>query len=236
MSDSKGNKDELFDEYRDSYANVVNDSVSFTGLDVDFFTRVKAGYVSDMCNAHFADLTRVRALDIGCGVGNFHGLLKPLFGELNGVDVSRQSIDQAIENHPDVHYQSYDGLRLPFEDESFDLVYTICVMHHVPPEHWPNFVREMKRVLRKGGLVLVFEHNPRNPLPMRAVNSCEFDEDAVLLPGGTIVSLFEDAGFSSINEQFILSLPAASRILRILDGWVSKLGLGAQYYVSASKD
>lgn len=236
LSESDGNEEELFDSYPDKYTNTVNDAISFTGLGVDFFTRVKAAYIADLCNAHFEDVTSVRALDIGCGVGNFHGLLNPLFGELYGVDVSRRSIEKAIQDHPGVHYQSYDGLRLPFEDDSFDLVYSICVMHHVPPHQWQNFVREMKRVLRKGGLVLVFEHNPRNPLTMRAVNNCEFDDDAVLLPGGTIVSMFEDAGFASIKEQFILSLPAASRILRILDSWVSRLGLGAQYYVSASKD
>ena len=236
MSDPNGNKDELFDGYHDRYTNIVNEAISFTGLGVDFFTRVKAGYVSDMCNAHFADLTRVRALDIGCGVGNFHGLLKPLFGELNGVDVSRRSIDKAIENHPGVHYQSYDGVRLPFEDDSFDLVLAICVMHHVPPDQWQTFVREMRRVLRSGGLALVFEHNPRNPLTMRAVNNCPFDEDATLLPSDVTVGLFEEAAFDSIKAQFILSLPAASRILRTLDGWVSKLGLGAQYFVSASKD
>lgn len=236
MSDSKKIKEELFDSYRDSYSSTVNDSISFTGLDVDFFTRVKADYIADLCNAHFENVTSVRALDIGCGIGNFHGLLQPLFGELHGVDVSRQSIEKAIQNHPKVHYQSYDGLRLPFDDGSFDLVFSICVMHHVPPDQWQLFVSEMKRVLKKRGLVLVFEHNPRNPLTMRAVNNCPFDEDAVLLPGTVTSALFENAGLTRVTRQFILSLPATSRRIRTIDRWVSKLGMGAQYFVSASKD
>ena len=222
-----------FDAYQASYSDTVNDAVSFTGLDVDFFTRVKADYILDIVEATFGHPADVTALDVGCGVGNFHTLLGPKFGTLHGVDVSKDSIRMAREKHPDIDYEVYDGRHLPYADNTYDLAFTICVMHHVPPENWPNFVSEMKRVLKPGGLALVFEHNPQNPLTMRAVNTCPFDEDAVLLRSTRTVDLFNEAGFKAVEKRFILSVPASNAILRKVDRLFSSLPFGAQYYVSA---
>lgn len=228
---------EVFDEYDKTYSATVNEAVGFTGLDVDFFTRVKAGYILDICEAHFGNTGQIKALDVGCGVGNFHDILAPRFEAITGVDVSAASIAEAKRRErPNTSYDVYDGLRLPYEDGAFDLAFTICVMHHVPPAQWESFAREMHRVVRKGGLALVFEHNPRNPLTMRAVNNCPFDEDAVLLRSEKTVGLFEQAGFRDVEHRFILSVPAGSKTLRKVDGLFSRIPFGAQYYVSAKRD
>jgi ubiquinone/menaquinone biosynthesis C-methylase UbiE len=235
MNEEQQKTAETFNEYQPKYSNAVNDAVSFTGLNVDFFTKVKAGYILDITREHFADISHLDILDVGCGVGNFHGLLAPHFGSINGVDVSEASITNARKRHPDVSYKVYDGERLPYEDQSIDLAFTICVMHHVPTENWENFTQEMHRVLKPGGLGLVFEHNPRNPLTMRAVNNCPFDEDAVLLRNTKTISLFEGAGFSDVKSRFILSIPAANKFLRQVDGIFSSVPFGAQYYVSGKR-
>ena len=44
-----------FDAYDRSYAEAVNDSLAFTGLNVDFFTRVKAGHLIDLMGQTFGD-------------------------------------------------------------------------------------------------------------------------------------------------------------------------------------
>ena len=67
----------------------------------------------------------------------------------------------------------YDGEKLPFPDETFDVVLAICVLHHVPVSQRYTFVSEMVRVARSGGVVAIFEHNPFNPLTRHAVNSCQ---------------------------------------------------------------
>ena len=189
---------ETFDTYKNTYSDAVDNAVAFTGLSTDFFTRVKADYIVDLVKSHFRTL-EIDALDIGCGVGNYHSLLSPSFRTLSGVDVSSECIDTASQRNPSVAYKVYDGERLPYEDTSFDLAFTICVLHHVPPHQWPKFASEMRRVVRTGGIALIFEHNPRNRLTMRAVNNCPFDADAVLLRSENTEALMRNAGFVSVE-------------------------------------
>jgi SAM-dependent methyltransferase len=226
---------ELFDKHARRYASEVDEAVAFTGIRADFFTRVKADYIDEICQTHFDDIRKLHALDIGCGVGGFHRQLAPRFRSLSGVDVSPASIAEARSAHPSVDYKVYDGTRLPYEDESFDVAFTVCVMHHVNPVNWESFCAEMYRVLKKGGLGLVFEHNPRNPLTMRAVNNCPFDADAVLLKSEKTVSLLGNAGFEDVSARYILSVPAANLLLRRVDQMLGGLPFGAQYYVRAVK-
>jgi SAM-dependent methyltransferase len=223
-----------FDTYKDTYSEAVDASVSFTGLSTDFFTRVKAGYILDVTQTHFGNPGELSVLDVGCGVGNYHSLLSPHFKALSGVDVSSACVETARGRNPAVEYKVYDGGTLPYESVSFDVAFTICVMHHVPPSQWQNFAREMRRVLKPGGLALVFEHNPRNPLTMRAVNTCPFDADAVLMRSDTTEKLFRAAGFNSVASRYILSVPAANGFLRRIDRLVARMPFGGQYYVVAT--
>ncbi len=226
---------ELFDRHAERYSSDVDNAVAFTGMGADFFTRVKADYIEEICGDHFGDIGKLRVLDVGCGVGGFHPQLAPAFASLSGVDVSPASIAEARAQHPSVSYEVYDGMRLPYPDESFDVAFTVCVMHHVPPKNWENFSAEMHRVVKRGGLGLVFEHNPRNPLTMRAVNNCPFDADAVLLRSEKTVALLQGAGFGDVSARFILSVPAANTLLRRVDQAFGGLPFGAQYYARAVK-
>jgi SAM-dependent methyltransferase len=224
---------EEFDRYKETYSQTVNAALVVPGLDVDYFTRVKAGHLLDLAEASLGDPAKLSALDIGCGVGNYHEILQPKLRTLSGCDVSAESIAQARKRHPSVTYKSYDGSRLPYADGIFDLAFTICVMHHVPPAAWDNFVSEMRRVLRPGGLALVFEHNPYNPLTMRVVNRCPFDADAVLLKPRETKRLFEKAGFQELRVRSVLNLPSAGRVSRQIDRSLGILPTGAQYFLSA---
>ncbi len=224
-----------FDKYDKNYADTVADSVGIPGLKADFFTRVKADYFVDLVNEHLGDATKKDALDIGCGVGLYHDYLSKNIGKLHGTDVSEACLKTAKRNNPSIPYTPYDGSALPYADNTFDAALTICVMHHVPTSSWESFSAEMLRVLKPGGIGVVFEHNPLNPLTMRIVNRCPFDADAVLLKSSKTESLFEGAGFEDVKSKFILSIPPANSILRQIDRCFSKLPFGAQYYTIGRK-
>ena len=230
----QGQKNAEFDAYSRAYDQAVNESIAFTGLSVDYFTRVKADYLIDLIADHSGDPKKVSVLDVGCGVGNYHKLIVDRVGMVTGVDVSESCIEVAKKHNPQVNYQAYEGERLPFPDATFDVAFTVCVMHHVPPAQWPLFTTEMKRVLKPGGMVAVFEHNPRNPLTQRIVSNCVFDKTAVLLPYQTTRKLVEGAGFRDIVDRSIINILPSGRLLRSLDLGLGRLRLGAQYFVKAT--
>ena len=220
---------ELFDSYDNSYDAVVQSSIDFSGLSHDFFMAAKADILRDVMASRFGSGHTATALDVGCGVGTFHPFARGMFSRLCGTDISAASIAQARRNHPDVEYQAYDGNILPYGDGTFDIAVTICVLHHVQPERWLGFLREIRRVVRPGGLVCVFEHNPLNPLTRLAVMRCEFDRDAVLLRAGQTRALLKDAGLRHIDTRYFALLPWATPLMRRIEHGLRKLPLGAQY-------
>ena len=221
-----------FDDYAASYDDAVNRSLSFLGgVKVDYFTRVKAAYLLDLLAGHFGSTDALDLLDIGCGVGNYHPLVGGAVRSLAGTDLSAACLAEATARNPGVAYQPYDGARLPYADGQFHAAVTICVMHHVPPAQWPAFAAEMKRVVRPGGLAVVFEHNPFNPLTRRVVSNCEFDADAVLLRPRQTRALLADAGFRDLQSRSLLSVPSFGKGTRAVDLALGRLPLGAQYFV-----
>jgi SAM-dependent methyltransferase len=232
---TKKSQSTQFDTHADSYNEAVNSAIAFTGMNVDFFTRVKMDYLVDIIGRLLPSARDAKLLDVGCGVGNGHPMLIGRIGTLTGIDVSERSIDLAREKNPAVEYATFEGINLPFNDGSFDVVFAVSVFHHVPLTYRSALAREIRRVLRSAGLFVIFEHNPRNPLTRRAVNNCAFDSDAILLDRMTCESLMASAGFRDINTRFILTLPASGRILRAFDQLFSGLAIGAQYYTTVRK-
>jgi len=220
-----------FDSYSQTYDTTVNAAIGFPVLNVDFFTKAKAQYLVRVLTERFGgDLSRLDLVDVGCGIGNLHSFLGKAVRTMTGVDVSSECIGTARERNPWVDYRLYEGKKLPFADASFDVAFTICVMHHVPPTDWPLFAQELRRVVRPRGIALVFEHNPYNVLTRYVVSSCEFDRDAVLLTGRTAKRVLTEAGFTDVVIHHILTIPAANHALQQVDRLFRRLPFGAQYY------
>lgn len=232
---TQGQVAEDFDSWAGSYEEMIDEAVAFTGRKRAFFTEVKREHLLRMARRHFADLESLNVLDIGCGTGAFHPGFKGRFGELHGVDVSARSIELAAGRHPFVRYSTYDGSRLPYGDGHFQMVFTISVMHHVPPPQWESFVAEAYRVTASGGLMLVFENNPYNPLTQYFVKTCDIDKDAVLLPPAKLRRMFTSAGFIDVFTRTMVSVLPSGRFLTAVDSLLGNLPFGAQYYLSATK-
>jgi ubiquinone/menaquinone biosynthesis C-methylase UbiE len=220
---------EEFDRYRETYDLAVNQAIAFSGQKVESFTRAKARDLLRTIVSHFDSPTPLNLLDVGCGVGNYHQFLTPIVGAVSGVDVSRACIAKAQERNPAVSYSVYDGDQLPYPDGQFDVTFCICVLHHVPPDRWQQFVNEMRRVTRAGGLIVVYEHNPKHPLTRKVVRDCAFDRDAVLLSMAQARGLLANAGCSNVVTRSILTLPPMGRLVEKLDALFAKLPFGSQY-------
>lgn len=219
---------ELFDNYRSNYQDVVQSSIDFSGLPHSFFMRAKADLLRELIARRLGP-EKPAMLDVGCGVGSLHPLLRGMVGRLSGIDVSSDCIAQARIDNRGVDYPDFDGRSFPFDDGNFDLVTAICMMHHVRPADRPHFMNEMRRVVRPGGLICVIEHNPLNPLTRLAVSRCEFDSDAALLGAGKARKLLAAGGLREIGARYFLLLPWEAKPARLIENALSNVPLGAQY-------
>jgi ubiquinone/menaquinone biosynthesis C-methylase UbiE len=107
----------------------------------------------------------LRGLDLGCGVGRYAAQAqRRLGGQVIGLDPSRAGLVQARTDTRLDAFLAGDVLRLPFRDGSFDYAYTINVLHHLKRGEQERGLRELRRVLRPDGVLIVHEMNIRNPL------------------------------------------------------------------------
>jgi SAM-dependent methyltransferase len=106
------------------------------------------------------------------------------------------------------------------------------VFHHVTFGERPALVAEMRRVVRPGGLVVIIEHNPWNPLTRFAVARCPFDHDAVLLDWREAEARLTDGGISAPASEHFLLLPFAAGPADVIERSLGRLPFGAQYMTS----
>ncbi|HTQ44923.1 MAG TPA: class I SAM-dependent methyltransferase [Polyangiaceae bacterium] len=221
-----------FDEYRDTYREEVEHSIAFAGQGLDFFTEAKAAALLELARRRLGDPVQLRVLDVGCGPGETDAYLGAV-GDLHGVDISEELVERARARNPGATYAHYDGGRLPYDDDVFDLAFAICVLHHVHPVDWGRFMGELVRVVRPGGLAVIVEHNPLNPLTRLAVARCAFDDDAILVGRTLVTELLRHAGAEPEEARYFLFFPWRSGPLRRLEQRLGGLPLGAQYLVAS---
>lgn len=222
-----------FDRYADRYTDLHRASIHASGEEPAYFSRYKAQYMASR-SARRHGGRPIDVLDFGCGVGNSIPHLRVAFPEarLHGVDPSGESVQLAERMHGgEATFRVNTDSTLPYDDHSFDLVQVACVFHHIKPQQRDHWIREIKRVLKPGGEVFVFEHNVLNPLTVKAVRDCPFDEDAILLPRRELLRRLRTAGFSTISVRYIVFFPAVMKFLRPLESWLGLVPFGAQYVI-----
>lgn len=217
-----------FDAYGGEYEALVQKSIAFSGVAHDVFVRAKIALLSDVFERHF-DSAPPSLLDVGCGVGAMHTGLASITRTLSGTDLSAVSLARARDEHPEVEYREGHDDALPWQDANFDVALAVCVLHHVPPGERAGLLAEMRRVTRPGGLVVVIEHNPWNPLTRLAVARCPFDHDAVLLGAGEARRGLGKVGLTGVASRHFLVFPSVHRLVASVERRLGGVPLGAQY-------
>jgi ubiquinone/menaquinone biosynthesis C-methylase UbiE len=153
------------------WAILTSPGTRFGAWDSDEFFATGAAEI-DAVMRHAAELGhpqgRARALDFGCGLGRLTRPLAGHFDECVGVDISEGMVRGARELNADLPRATFvvnaaDDLGR-FADQSFDLVYSVIVLQHVPDRGAiESYIGEFCRVLRPGGLAIfqLPSHIPR---------------------------------------------------------------------------
>ncbi|MEZ5354344.1 MAG: methyltransferase domain-containing protein [Bryobacteraceae bacterium] len=114
--------------------------------------------LTDMTNiCQGKDPKEMKVLEIGCGAGRVTRALAKLFGEVYAVDISGEMVMQArraLTEFPGAHIHQNSGADLAvLGDIQVDFAFSTIVFQHIPSrEVIENYVREVHRLLRAGGL------------------------------------------------------------------------------------
>lgn len=226
-----------FDVHARSYEQVLDQSIGFTGEDSAYFAEYKIRDLSHELTRGGADLQGpLRLMDFGCGVGSSMPHARRYFAkaQLLGVDVSQESLAQAQTRFADLaRFEPLAPGTWPEAASSLDAAYAMCVFHHIDEAEHIRLLAEVRSRLKPGGLMMVYEHNPLNPLTVRVVNNCPFDENAKLIRASVMAQRFREAGFKEVKVAYRVFFPGFLKALRWAEGLLSWLPLGGQYYVCA---
>jgi SAM-dependent methyltransferase len=102
--------------------------------------------------------SRGTVCDLGCGPGHIARFLHDAGVDVFGLDLSSQMIAQARRLNPDIEFREGDMLALELEDGALAGIIAFYSIVNIPAESLPDAFREMHRVLKPDGLVLLSFH------------------------------------------------------------------------------
>lgn len=211
---------ERFDQIAEEYSQLHEQNVGSSGESIEYFAQYKVD-----CLKRLGATSDSAVLDFGCGIGNVTEVMTRTFSTVAGYDPSVGSLKVARKRMPAVPFvDTVDQV----PDDSYDFAVVAGVLHHVDPDSRAALISDALRKLRPGGKLVVFEHNPYNPLTRRAVSACPFDDEAILLNPRTVRATVSKGGAVDVRQDFIVFFPHLLRGLRPLEPRLRWLGLGAQ--------
>ncbi|MEO8152350.1 MAG: class I SAM-dependent methyltransferase [Rhizobacter sp.] len=227
-----------FDAVADEYLQLHSRNISASGESPEFFARYKIEDVAREARKRAIDAREI--LDFGSGIGNSLPHFQSLFPQatVTCADVSTRSLSISQKRFPDAkaRYTEVSESRLPLPDESIDISFSACVFHHIAHSEHVAWLEEIRRVTRPGGMLIVYEHNPLNPLTVSAVRNCAFDQNARLIHSGAFLRRLRAAGWQRSQRAYRMFFPHALAFARPAERWLRRVPLGAQYFVTAIRD
>ncbi|MBO9444108.1 class I SAM-dependent methyltransferase [Phaeobacter italicus] len=223
-----------FDAYVEDYDRQHRESIKASGEDPGYFAEYKIKELKRLSDTWAMNSPSV--VDFGSGMGNSLPALREYFAtsEIFTADVSERSLEAARKLHGGSEQQLLIAdSRIPADDGAFDLAFTACVFHHIPADQHVQWLSEIRRVTRPGGRLVLFEHNPLNPLTRDAVRKCPFDVNAVLISANEMRRRFLKAGWRAPKINYHIFFPRSLAKLRPLENHLRWCAFGGQYSCQA---
>jgi 2-polyprenyl-3-methyl-5-hydroxy-6-metoxy-1,4-benzoquinol methylase len=234
-----------FDEYANDYSGGMEHPLKrMAGGSLEDFIEPKVRWllsrIDRYCEANGVAPEQVNLLDFGCGDGIFLRILRRLgfTGTLTGCEDSEGMLDTARERWSDGAEPEWVTLSADasvLAPGAFDFAVVSAVLHHIAVEERAGALDAIQKALKPGGRIVIFEHNPWNPVTRFVVRGTGIDHDAVLLSPMESRRLVTAAGMRVVERDYIMFLPPRMKWARKLEGLVRWLPLGGQYVVAGEK-
>ena len=172
--------------------------------------------ITSLLETHYARDGHLQILDIGCGTGAMLDDLKP-FGDVVGADFSPEALQFCVTRGVKSPLARADVRRLPFADNSFDVVTAMDIIEHIDDDKAAS--AEICRVLKPGGRLFV-------TVPAFAALWSEHDEALHHFRRYTVPhlkDLFQRAGLTVDKISYtVTALFPAILVYRLLSNWLPK--------------
>lgn len=225
-----------FDKYAGIYEEAHKFSTRSSGFEPSYFDEYKVREVDRVLAAR--NVAPRTILNFGCGIGKSEGYFHRFFptASVLGVDVSPKSIEMAVQRNAGLDSRAVRFLRIRSVAEipgRYEVIFVANVFHHVDHVRHVEILEQLRTKLDPQGYLFLFEHNPYNPITLKAVRDCEFDADAHLLNPGYARHAFQLAGFNRVSLRYTLFFPHFLKALIPAERFLYWLPLGAQYFCIA---
>lgn len=219
-----------FDNYTENYNRLLREGTNFFSESEAYFARYKV----DILQSEIPGTTK-QLLEYGCGIGRNIPFLRAAFPDatIAGSDISAASLEIARKENPGVDFfieQADTNVAGPYE-----VIFIAGVFHHIPPRDRVAVTETLFRRLSPGGTIVIFEHNPFNPVTRKIVNDCPYDRDAILLRPSELKTLLIEAGLHVCRSAYCLFVPPSLSVFLPLETKLGWLPLGGQYWVKATR-
>ena len=139
------------EKWRGEFGSQYSERNLLNAPDLDKVYQRNYGVTRTALNRIFlADIPRSASiLEVGCNLGNQLILLKQMgFENLNGIEIHKEIVKTAQSRVPWARVMEGSVLKMPFEDASFDLVFTSGLLIHIAPHDLPSAMSEIHRCAR----------------------------------------------------------------------------------------
>lgn len=177
-----------YDRVAQQYASEYFDELSRKPFDCDLL-------------AQFADGVSVggEVCEIGCGPGQIARYLKDRGVNVRGIDLSQEMIAAARHLNPDIPFEQGDMLALDLPDAALAAVVSFYSIIHLKREDVVRALKEMFRVLKPAGRLLVSFHGGEGELHRDEWYGQPVSIDVTLMTREEMMSFLKNAGFTEIE-------------------------------------
>lgn len=226
-----GQKKSDFDEIAYDYKNLVSKNTEVVNGNSDYLNKYKVEIASQV------KANPGKILDFGCGIGLSQKYLQEYFpfAEIFACDESRESLKILSNMHPNTKIISNEDIYK--RDQKFDMIFISCVLHHVEQSQRELLLSLLVKALNANGKLVIFEHNPLNPITQAIVKNSPIDAGVILLRRSQLYKMLRNSfNALAIESGYTVFFPDFLSKLRFLERHLLKrVPIGAQYYVVATK-